>query len=53
MRAAQLPAAAPAKRRHNAANTAVPVVVPGAPPGKPEPDEGADSMSHDAFSAAV
>jgi hypothetical protein len=53
MRAAQLPAAASAKRPHKAANGAVPAIAREAAHGKPEPDEGADSISHDTFSAAV
>jgi Polyphosphate kinase C-terminal domain 2 len=53
MRAAQLPPVAPAKRPHKAANGAVPVLGAVAPTDKHEPDEGADSMSHDTFSAAV
>jgi len=53
MRAAQLPPAAAAKRPYQVVNGAVPVPVGGTSADKPEPDEGADSMSHDTFSAAV
>jgi polyphosphate kinase len=51
MRAAQLPVAAAARRGPKPADGAATTMVP--PVGKPEPDEGADSMSHDSFSAVV
>jgi len=53
MRAAQLVPAAPAKHPHKTASGALPAIVAEPPHGKREPDEGADSMSHDTFSAAV
>jgi polyphosphate kinase len=51
MRTAQLPAARPSGRAGQAGDGALPAPV--LPAGKPEPDEGADSMSHDTFSVVV
>src|SRR5215471_6592501 len=53
MRAAQLPTAPAAKPLRKRVNGALPTIVPDLVSGKPESDEGADSMSHDTFSAAV
>jgi polyphosphate kinase len=53
MRAVQLPAFAASSRGSKSANGKVPEILASAPPTKPESDEGADSMSHDTFSAAV
>lgn len=53
MRAAQFPASHTGKRPAKNVNGALPTVVPEPGSAKPEPDEGADSMSHDTFSAAV
>ena len=51
MRTVQLPAARPSGRAGHAGDGALPAPV--LPAGKPEPDEGADSMSHDTFSVVV
>jgi polyphosphate kinase len=53
MGAAHLPPPAPARRVRQSANGAVRAIVAAAPASRPESDEGADSMSHDTFSAAV
>jgi len=53
MRAAQLPAVALTGRGRKSVNGAVSEIALAAPANQPEPDEGADSMSHDTFSAAV
>ena len=51
MRTVQLPAARPSGRAGQAGDGAL--QAPVLPAGKPEPDEGADSMSHDTFSVVV
>src|SRR5579863_9636215 len=51
--AAQLPAGKRNSRGHKPVHGIAPAVMPAQPAGKPESDEGADSMSHDTFSAAV
>ena len=53
MRAVQLPTPAATSRASKSANGKVPEIIVPAPSSKPEPDEGADSMSHDTFSSAV
>jgi polyphosphate kinase len=53
MRAVQLPVVTRGGRGHQPANGLAPAVGPTPPVNKPESDEGADSMSHDTFSAAV
>jgi len=53
MRAVQLPTLAATGRASKSPNGKVPEVLVAAPTNKPESDEGADSMSHDTFSAAV
>jgi polyphosphate kinase len=53
MRAVQLPVITRGGRGHKPANGIAPAVGPTLPVNKPESDEGADSMSHDTFSAAV
>jgi polyphosphate kinase len=53
MGAAHLPPPASARRVRQSANGAVRAIVAAAPASRPESDEGADSMSHDTFSAAV
>jgi len=53
MRAAQLATVAQAGRTRKSGDAAAPGIASAPAAGKAEPDEGADSMSHDTFSAAV
>jgi polyphosphate kinase len=53
MRLAQLPAPPPGGRACKSVNGKAPEIVAVASTGRPESDEGADSMSHDTFSVVV